>query len=765
MKKILLLLINFSFLIVTCSAQSTATIGTGTNFNNQYTYPAPYGNWYYGAKHQMLIRASEMTAAGMAPGNITKLAFQVNLPGGTALTGFTIRMKTTAVTATTTNFDNSGFVTVYGPQTFTDAAGWNTHTLSTPFAWNGTSNIVIETCFYNSSYTLNAQMYYTPTAYNSVVYYYEDANPNICNQPAGTTDVNRPNIQFTFTPNGPPTSQFTASPTATCSGMVNFTDQSFFAVTSWLWNFGDGNSSTIQNPSHTYTASGTYSVSLKATNANGSNTLVKPNYISVNLGSGPIAASCNPQTTAYCCGFGITNFTFHNINNTSADASEGYADFSCGVDTVTTGQTYSISVTTQTPAAHNVRVWIDFNNDGIFNPSGELVFAADNSFIASGTVFIPGSVTLNTPLRLRVAADLNLNPVPTPCGNLQYGQAEDYAIYVTPNNNPPVAAFFADDTLSCSGTIQFTDQSQNVPTSWSWAFGDGSFSTQQNPTYTYTANGTYSVSLTATNGNGNNTLAKTNYITVTLGNIPVAASCAPSTFSYCCGYGIYKVQMSAINKSSADASEGYKDFSCTDQATLTEGQSYPISIQTSPANVQDTKVWIDFNNDGTFNQANELLLTKLNTINPTGSISIPMSVATYNTVLRMRISSDNGGSNPSSCTALIRGQAEDYGITILQSVNTNELQVADYRLQVYPNPFSKSATLDVQRSTFNIKSLEFRMYDVFGREVMQLPITGNRLLIERSNSRRDGNPLASGIYIYEVTSDEGVIGKGKLVVE
>src|SRR3990170_23090 len=139
-----------------CSfSQSTAIIGTGTNFNDQYTYPAPYGNWYYGAKHQILIRASEMTAAGMAPGNITALAFQVNIPGGTPLVGFTIRMKTTAAATVNTNFDNSGFVAVYGPQTFSDAAGWNTHTLSTPFAWNGTSNIVIQTCFNNGSWTKN----------------------------------------------------------------------------------------------------------------------------------------------------------------------------------------------------------------------------------------------------------------------------------------------------------------------------------------------------------------------------------------------------------------------------------------------------------------------------------------------------------------------------------------------------------------------------------------------------------------------------------
>lgn len=47
----------------------------------------------------------------------------------------------------------------------------------------------------------------------------------------------------------------------------------------WSWKFGDGGTSTLQNPSHQYTAAGTYTVSLTATNAAGSNTLTRTNYI------------------------------------------------------------------------------------------------------------------------------------------------------------------------------------------------------------------------------------------------------------------------------------------------------------------------------------------------------------------------------------------------------------------------------------------------------------------------------------------------------
>ena len=57
--------------------------------------------------------------------------------------------------------------------------------------------------------------------------------------------------------------------------------------TSWLWDFGDGNNSTLQHPSHTYTTSGTYTVQLTATNSVGNHVETKTNYINVNMPSNP----------------------------------------------------------------------------------------------------------------------------------------------------------------------------------------------------------------------------------------------------------------------------------------------------------------------------------------------------------------------------------------------------------------------------------------------------------------------------------------------
>jgi PKD repeat protein len=83
-------------------------------------------------------------------------------------------------------------------------------------------------------------------------------------------------------PPEPPVANFTGSPTNGMTPLtVNFADNSSGSPTSWAWTFGDGGSSAAQNPSHIYTVAGTYSVTLQATNALGSNTLTKANYITV----------------------------------------------------------------------------------------------------------------------------------------------------------------------------------------------------------------------------------------------------------------------------------------------------------------------------------------------------------------------------------------------------------------------------------------------------------------------------------------------------
>ena len=87
---------------------------------------------------------------------------------------------------------------------------------------------------------------------------------------------------------------------------------------------------------------------------------------------------------------------------------------------------------------------------------------------------------------------------------------EDHVLKFSPENVPPVASFTMSATLvQAPFTVQFTDTSRNLPTSWLWDFGDGATSTGQNPVHTYTTIGedtlrTYTVRLTATSAVGSN---------------------------------------------------------------------------------------------------------------------------------------------------------------------------------------------------------------------------------------------------------------------
>ncbi|MFO7610276.1 MAG: S8 family serine peptidase [Candidatus Krumholzibacteriia bacterium] len=80
----------------------------------------------------------------------------------------------------------------------------------------------------------------------------------------------------------PPVAAFAGTPTSGSYPLaVAFTDQSTGAPASWSWTFGDGGTATVQNPSHTYTAAGVYTVGLTVTNAFGSDTETKTGYVTV----------------------------------------------------------------------------------------------------------------------------------------------------------------------------------------------------------------------------------------------------------------------------------------------------------------------------------------------------------------------------------------------------------------------------------------------------------------------------------------------------
>ncbi len=113
-----------------------------------------------------------------------------------------------------------------------------------------------------------------------------------------------------------PVTDFTASATTGNIPMtVTFTDASAGSPTAWAWSFGDGGADAVQNPTHTYTVAGTYTVRLVATNAGGNDTKIKSNYITA-LPPAPVADfSATPVTGGYPL---LVTFTDASLNTPTA---------------------------------------------------------------------------------------------------------------------------------------------------------------------------------------------------------------------------------------------------------------------------------------------------------------------------------------------------------------------------------------------------------------------------------------------------------------
>ena len=265
---------------------------------------------------------------------------------------------------------------------------------------------------------------------------------------------------------------FTATPLAgTAPLTVQFTDTSTGPVYSWIWNFGSYNAtdagiSSLQDPSHTYDAAGTYTITLTVNNTDGSSTLSRTRYVIVTApGPGPVTASfanATPRT-------GTAPLTI-DFTDTSTGMPDRWA-WSFGDGGTSTDQ--HPSHTYATAGAYTVTL------------------TAMNGSVSS-TLSEPGYVTVTS-----VAT--------------------------------PVVANFANATPR-AGTVplavQFTDTSAGGPVAWLWSFGDGGTSTDRNPSHTYTAAGSYTVTLTAVNGMHTNTLAQPGYVTVTAVPTP-APTAAP----------------------------------------------------------------------------------------------------------------------------------------------------------------------------------------------------------------------------------------------
>ncbi|MFM2360421.1 MAG: hypothetical protein RLY16_2414, partial [Bacteroidota bacterium] len=358
-----------------------------------------------------------------------------------------------------------------------------------------------------------------------------------------------------ITVNAKPTVDFAASSVTGCYPLpVQFTDLTVAnsgTLTSWQWDFGDGITSTEQNPSHTYSSSGSFNVSLQVRNSSGCVTAIsKTGYVQISTGV-------------------LASFTNLNTSTCSAPASISFNNTSTGTGSLTykwlfgDGET-SIEVnpthTYQASGVYTVTL-IVYNSNGctdtIVKPNAialGTVLAGFNSndSVCAGTNIQFTNTSMPAPASVLWSfgngqTSTSLNPV------IAYATGGTYTVKMVANFGActdsitksvtifpkPNVRFVADDTTSCIApfTVNFTNQTADA-VSYLWKFGDNTTSTEQNPVHVFPSFGNYTVTLVVTNVNGcTDSLIKPSYIRVrkpviSFNTILPDSSCAPFTKSF-----------------------------------------------------------------------------------------------------------------------------------------------------------------------------------------------------------------------------------------
>lgn len=309
---------------------------------------------------------------------------------------------------------------------------------------------------------------------------------------------------------------------------------------SYKWDFGDGSEiSTEENPEHTYTVVGTYTVKLTATNEKGDSVLIKTDFVKVNskptLPAGEMLYGGNMEngnfwSTNKCNPADVSTFEW----NYTGDAPTGAAGGNLRIQTTGTGFNTAIYQEVTLKAGYT------YLFDGFFKDIKGLSDFWCEGFVgtvipADGVDYTPTQGTkifgMDTWNGLQSLTDVQISKKTTVApfkptadgvyyfvlkmGSNASAAREILLDELTLKETLPVKADFYAETVSGVAplTVQFYDLSTNA-TSWAWDFGDGTTSTEQDPIHTYTTGGTFTVKLTASNSGSSDVLTSTDLITV-----------------------------------------------------------------------------------------------------------------------------------------------------------------------------------------------------------------------------------------------------------
>jgi PKD repeat protein len=582
----------------------------------------------------------------------------------------------------------------------------------------------------------------------------------------------------------PPIADFGADATTILpGGTVNFSDMSAYNPTSWSWTFegGSPSTSTAQNPSVTYDALGTYTVTLTATNDLGSDTETKTAYINV-----------VDEIIDYCASAGgnsshewIAGVQVGDFSNTSGAA--GYTDFTDLTANLTAGQTYNITLTPDfggRPYSEYWKIWIDLNRDGDFNDANENVFDAGglSKRVVNGTITIPASTSQVT-TRMRVS--MKYNGAQTACETFGYGEVEDYTVNITGDepNLPPVAEangpYNGDEDVAISFSSAGSNDPDGTIESYHWDFGDGGTSTAANPSYTYSDPGTYTVELTVTDDRG---ATNTDQATATIANVnepPVADAGGPysgivgevvnfdgtgssdpdgDALTYDWNFGDGATGTGATPTHTYIATGTYtatltvSDGTFTDQATAT----VTITEQQQEA-IMSSAISIYTYQQGPFNKA-----TATVTITSEGQ---PVSEALVEGYWSGSVSSSASGLTLADGTIAFNEKTKSgdtfiFTITAVTKTgyvwdglnntvsNKGRSFIQSTEMKVYPNPANNRISVSIT----GYDNAQLMIYDVAGNQIRN--ITMDRSLVEL-----DISDLQNGMYFMIINDGQEVISK------
>jgi large repetitive protein len=319
------------------------------------------------------ISDSEITAIAPAEAVGTVAYITVVTPSGTSLTStayeFTYTAATTTVPTVTSISPTYGPVSVATPITIT-GTGFTGATGVTVGGTAATSVVVV------SSTEITA----TTPASSSV-----GQVDVLVSTPSGTSGVVSGD-QYTFAAAATtvPLPIFYAAPTSGLAPLeVSFTDQSTGSPATWSWNFGDGNTSTIQDPTNTYANNGTYSVTLTEENAEGENATTMTDYITVG-GSGPVADFSATPTS------GTAPLTVQFTDTSTGSPATWLWDFGDG----TTGTDESPSHVYTSPGVYSIT--LTATNGAGTNTYSQPDAITVSSLTAAPTVSTPPPTAVNT---------------------------------------------------------------------------------------------------------------------------------------------------------------------------------------------------------------------------------------------------------------------------------------------------------------------------------------------------------------------------------